>query len=355
MAGTPEAGLRETLSKVRGRITQHRERGEHIGEQNTKATLIDPVLAALGWRLDELDDVQREYKPKGQDNPVDYALFVFDKPCLLVEAKALGAVLDRKCVSQVLYYAYVAGIAWCLLTNGDEYRIYCSRETGAVRGIEEKLFRSIRLTDEAGAHGCLETLELIAKDRMGGPPPDLDSLWRSEVVDRRVREAIEESLSGDGFLEVIREKVPDIGASDLRESLGRATVSLRPLRVSPPSSVAGEGQGPGSTTRRSARIAVGIAALVSEGLIDAPLALEKTYRGVTLNATIESDGTVTCLGKRCQSPSAAGGEALRAARGDPVGKAPACDGWVFWQYHEPKTGRLRPLDDLRQQYLRRKT
>ncbi len=43
---------------------------------------------------------------------------------LFVEAKDLGKDLsDRKWISQILGYATVVGAEWCVLTNGDEYRI----------------------------------------------------------------------------------------------------------------------------------------------------------------------------------------------------------------------------------------
>jgi hypothetical protein len=121
--------LGEILAKVRGDIGPLRERvarGQTIGEQNTKAILIDPVLAALGWDLGDLDEVIREYRRKPQDNPVDYAL-AFGQPVLFIEAKALGSdLLPRRYASQVLAYASMVGVAWCLLTDGDEYRLYNS-------------------------------------------------------------------------------------------------------------------------------------------------------------------------------------------------------------------------------------
>ena len=60
------------IELIRKRIHQIRDRKEIIGEQNTKAALIDPVLVALGWNLQEIDEVRREYRRKSQDNPVDY-------------------------------------------------------------------------------------------------------------------------------------------------------------------------------------------------------------------------------------------------------------------------------------------
>jgi hypothetical protein len=90
-----------TLQKLRNKIAQLRERKELPGEQNTKAALIDPLLTALGWDIEDVDEVFREYKRKPQDNPVDYALFLLRTPRLFVEAKGLGGFLtDRKWISQ---------------------------------------------------------------------------------------------------------------------------------------------------------------------------------------------------------------------------------------------------------------
>ena len=117
--------LASTVQKLRDRIRQSRQRGGTIGEQNTKVAFINPLLSALGWDLEDLDEVSFEYRRKSQDNPVDYALFLLRAPCLFVEAKALDVPLsDRRWISQTLGYATVVGVEWCVLTNGDEYRLY---------------------------------------------------------------------------------------------------------------------------------------------------------------------------------------------------------------------------------------
>src|ERR1700676_2932409 len=98
---------------VRKRIQQIRTHNESIGEQNTKAALIDPILSALGWDTQEIEEVRREYRRKPQDNPVDYALFLNRAECLLIEAKSLEKELsDRKWISQNLSYATVLGVPW---------------------------------------------------------------------------------------------------------------------------------------------------------------------------------------------------------------------------------------------------
>jgi len=87
MAVADSGSFSKTLAKVRDRISQIRERGDHLSEQDTKAILIEPVLAALGWRLDDIADVRREYRAKPQDNPVDYALLVFTPSSPLAKSR----------------------------------------------------------------------------------------------------------------------------------------------------------------------------------------------------------------------------------------------------------------------------
>src|SRR5436189_1268986 len=104
--------IRETVAKIQ------RFQGRSLGEQNTKASLIEPILEALGWDIRDPDEVHREFKPTSQDKPVDYSLTLLRKPRLLVEAKGLGETLtDRKWTGQILGYAAVAGAEWCILTD----------------------------------------------------------------------------------------------------------------------------------------------------------------------------------------------------------------------------------------------
>src|SRR5689334_9836493 len=120
--------LGETLEQVRARM--ERSRGLALNEQNTKASLIEPVLRALGWDTEDFEEVHREYKPKSADKPVDYALFILRTPRLFIEAKALGQDLDdRRWANQIMGYAAVAGVEWIVLTDANEYRIYNSHAT----------------------------------------------------------------------------------------------------------------------------------------------------------------------------------------------------------------------------------
>src|SRR3989304_6386978 len=177
MTNFSKSNLIEVIKKLRDRIIKLSNK--NIGEQNTKSTLIDPLLTSLGWDVEELEEVSREYKRKPQDNPVDYALFMFRSPCLFIEAKSLGKIMnDRKWISQTLGYATVVGVEWCVLTNGDEYRIYNSHATVDV---EEKLFRVVSLTDVQTTDYTVDTLILLTKDKMSEKL--LDVYWKSHFID----------------------------------------------------------------------------------------------------------------------------------------------------------------------------
>src|SRR5262249_36421682 len=216
--------IKDTVALIR----RFQERG--LGEQNTKASLIEPVLEALGWAIRDPDEVHREYKPTPKDNPVDYALTLLRTPRLFVEAKGLGETLaDRKWIAQVLGYATVAGVEWCVLTDGDEYRFY--NATAAVDA-EEKLFCRVHLTVDK-VDDVAKTLTLISRSNM--EENILDVLWSAHFVDRRVKQAIQEMFSSADrrLVRVIRQREPKLTPKDIAESLRRLDIRIESPAPSP--------------------------------------------------------------------------------------------------------------------------
>ena len=111
--------LREAIKTCAERLDRYRRPGQRIGEQNTKIMLIEPVLQALGWDLFDPEEVNREYRRRSADNPVDYALLLLRTPRLFVEAKGIGEnIEDPKWTNQTISYAAVAGVKWVALTDG---------------------------------------------------------------------------------------------------------------------------------------------------------------------------------------------------------------------------------------------
>jgi hypothetical protein len=352
-----QSAISSAVAKVRLRLDQISERGERIGEQDTKAILIEPILAALGWDFSDLDDVRREYRHKPQDNPVDYALLIYGEPRLFVEAKAHGAPLDRKCASQVLGYASVVGVGWCLLTNGDEYRLYNSHATVDV---DEKLLRSVRLSDQGQTNLCLETLLLVAKDSMG--ESELEALWKSQFVDRHVRAAVDELFSSEepGLGRLLHRKCPELSLAEIRDSLRRASVHVHFPEVTTfavetgTTSAGSKAAKDANKGAAPARVGVELADLLAAGLITAPLQLERQYKGITLSATIEADAKVYVDGIAYDSLSTAAGMARKSVIGAPPGREyPQTNGWTFWMCRVSTTDQKAPIDEVRQQYLAR--
>jgi hypothetical protein len=348
------------LSQVRERVLRHR--GTPIGEMNTRATLIEPVLRALGWDVGDLDEVHREYRRAASDNPVDYALLLLRTPRLFVEAKALGGDLDdRRWANQIMGYASVAGVEWVVLTNGDEYRIYNSHATVP---FEQKLFRSISISTDLPKSA--ETLGLLAKERM--KENWIDVLWKSHFIDRQIRATLEGLFAAEpdsSLVRLIAKRVPTLSLTEIRSAVGRVRIRLdfpvepsAPGRlVTPPPPPSPEE--PARTNLKPERLGwgdrtpstnVSLGQLIERGLLKPPLDLENTYRGRRLTARIGADGRVTCLEERFDSVSTAAGRALHSVRPAPPGQPyPAANGWIFWHFRDAD-GQLRLLDELRRRY-----
>jgi hypothetical protein len=351
------ADLEDALVTVRDRIERHQR--ENIGEQDTKAALIVPVLRALGWDVEDLEDVKLEYRRRPSDNPVDYALFLLRTPRLFIEAKALGAHLDDgKWASQILAYATVAGVEWVALTDGNAWRIYNSH---AAVPVEQKLFRVVHIADPD--EHAEETLRLLSKAQMADHL--IDDLWKSDFVDRQVRDALQQLFGPEpdpSLVRAVRAKTSALTPAEVHKSLGRLRTTFdfpivaapakrierqpepRPTRARPAAEVvtAPKATGSGTPWRR-----VTLADVIAAGLIRLPFEIEHRYRGVELRARIDEPSRIVFDGQPYDSLSTAGGVARNSVAGPFPGRViPQTNGWTFWEYRGPDES-LHELDSLR--------
>jgi hypothetical protein len=169
--------------------------------------------------LQDVEEVRSEYRHASADNPVDYALFLHGTPTLFVEAKALGVSLDdRKPLLQTLNYANAAGVDWCVLTNGAEWRIY---KVHAPVAAEEKLFLTVRPGDsEIEVEPMAATLSLLSKGRMRARA--IDALWSEWRVDREVERVLDSITENNAFIRLIAKGTDGITQGEVRSSLKRA-------------------------------------------------------------------------------------------------------------------------------------
>ena len=352
------ADLEQALVAVRDRIARHQR--ENIGEQDTKAALIVPVLRALGWDVEDLEDVKLEYRRRPSDNPVDYALFLLRTPRLFIEAKSLGAHLDDgKWAAQILAYATVAGVEWVALTDGNAWRIYNSH---AAVPVEQKLFRVVHIADPDDH--AEETLRLLAKTQMADHL--IDDLWKSDFVDRQIRDALQRLFGPEpdpSLVRLVRAKAPALAPVEVRKSLGRLRTTFdfpvvstpaeriertsepRPARPRPAEAVpVPKTAGSGTPWRH-----VSLADVIAAGLIRIPIEIEHRFRGVELRARIEGPSRIVFQGNAYDSLSTAGGVARKSIAGPFPGRdIPQTNGWTFWENRGPDGG-LRLLDGLRRE------
>ena len=211
--------LTNVIDRTQARVSDYRERRVRLTESDTIRVLILPLLEALSWDLQDVEEVRSEYRHASADNPVDYALFLHGSPALFVEAKALGVSLDdRKPLLQTLNYANAAGVDWCVLTNGAEWRIY---KVHAPVAAEEKLFLTARL-DQGGTDTGLisSTLSLLSRDRMRSRA--IDALWSEWRVDRAVERVLDTITEEEAFIRLISKRTDGLTPGEIRASLKRS-------------------------------------------------------------------------------------------------------------------------------------
>lgn len=355
MTEVQQAQLKRVIEALIAKIKRYH--GRSIGEQNTKASLIEPLLEALDWDTRDLDEVHREYKSKRSDKPVDFALQLHSKARLFVEAKGLGEDLaDRRWVSQVVSYAAVAGVTWCVVTNGDEYRFY---NAAAPVDAEDKLFCRFRLTEDS-VDELTKTLFLISK--AGLEAGLLDKHWKSHFVDRRVNAALRDLVSNasPGLVRLIRHDTPELSRKEIVDSIQRLDVKIDPPPAWSDNSSIGRTDVPEARQSRKGKksrnpkgkrqaFSVTLKEMIAAGTLSAPLRLFRKYKQQILEATLQRDGTVEFNGQVYDTCSAA----AENARATIMGRRMNTNGWQFWQFTDD-SGKKRDLIDARTEFIESK-
>jgi hypothetical protein len=120
--------LLETLEFIRQRIKDHRA----LYEQNEAAVsmqVITPILRALGWSVEEPNEVQPNVST--EEGRPDYTLIHDGKKRLFVEVKKLSIDVEKiEPMRQLSKYAFGEGIKYGLLTNGSLWVLVRSFEEG---------------------------------------------------------------------------------------------------------------------------------------------------------------------------------------------------------------------------------
>jgi hypothetical protein len=117
---TAEIAIREVVGQMREFVAASDQ--TELGEADTKAHFIDPIVRALGWH--GIGTVQREYYVKSSQERIDYVGYVSGSRTLAIEAKSIGTSLAEKHAAQLVQYCSVEGIEWAVLTNGRDWHVF---------------------------------------------------------------------------------------------------------------------------------------------------------------------------------------------------------------------------------------
>lgn len=360
--------LSEALRHCAAKVEKYRGRPDRpINEANTKASLIEVVLRALGWDTADTDEVDREYRQVSRHNPTDYALLLPDRPdrpCAVVEAKALGTALeDPRNISQALGYATDSGAPCAVITDGDAWHLYDAHATEPSR---ERLYRAVRVSDDVEA--AAEVLSLLTKPalRTGA----LQAARRSERADRQLKRVLRQLFDTGRpdhrkLLGMLQPLLPDLSGDELRDALTRLRPEFsferwvprptsRPAPSPPPApSPAGlphaRADGPRGASRPSSYSYRPVSE--TEGSISIhdlmaakrlfPGRLTGTYKGETYVAELLENGTINHRGAIYTSLSSA---AMAAKRVN------ADRGWNWWYTENHVDGDRVTLLEVRRRY-----
>lgn len=159
--------LVRVIEQVRDRAARYRQELA-ASEARTRDALIDPILRALGWPLDDPAVVRPEYSA-GQGR-ADYCLLGADgKPAVLIEAKTLGPKLPP------IASAAVVSDAWELSRRGTHVEY-----VGITNGMLWQVYRFPDMVRPASA------VDLGRGTAAEAAVEILRALWRPLLVDDRV-------------------------------------------------------------------------------------------------------------------------------------------------------------------------
>ena len=158
--------LKETIEMLRERIQAHRPYLEGY-ETRTRQALIDPMLRALGWDVEDPSSVELEYGIRRKR--ADYALMVNEKPIAVIEAKALGTPLNDDEKMQVLNYANTDGIDYMAVTNGDHWQMFDVFKRGQ---LDDRILMEFQLTQDEPYACALQALGLWRPNLASGKPQE---------------------------------------------------------------------------------------------------------------------------------------------------------------------------------------
>lgn len=328
-----------------------------VNETETMSRVVAVFTDLFGY--DRFKHLTHEYAVRGigGTDHVDLAIRLEDgrsaRPVILVEVKRIGIDLARKHLKQALNYGIHTGCDWLILTNARQWMLYCIEQTKPPqpnlvldwdlmksgpaeleRVVRVLSYRSVR---KGGLDQLRERLRALDPQRLLGAIICKSALG---AIRRELRQSAKVLLPVEDIMAGLRRLLNEnaLGVLDsMIITLPPGTKSQPGARRSPPNK--------GNAAPASAQVTLSM--LIEAGLVRAGQVLIANYKGASLSATIQADGSIDLDGVLHDSPSSAGSAAKALVSGRPA----ATNGWDFWSYRD-EHGLERTLGTVREELKR---
>ena len=345
--------LLERLRRLSSDIPRRRKAA--IDEAKTESFLLDPFIKELGYDPSEPNDVERQHTADVgiQREKVDYALMKDGKPVILIEVKPATSELGDYFAAQLRrYFGTKLETRFGILTNGLEYHFYADIDQPNVMDDEPFLTIDMESLDvgKAGELSIFSKSEFNVERALSSAR----EMKNKTNIEKAVNEAFN-PLSDELVELIIRKAYSGKLTKWVRTELTPLVVQtwqdfLRSKAANFPSIHPGELAGTidGSTNidNPSSEIPV------PEGAVRLPVHIDYRPRGSKTKYRLHGSLILTDSIGRNQRiieydgdilpPSEAGGRAIRSVNPG----IPNPNGWVYWTFVNPNTGKDEIIDLL---------
>ena len=225
--------LSDTLSLVKQRIARDEKllKKDRMNEITTISLLIEPVLNALGWDITDPTQMKRGHGTS-DGGQVDLALFHNGSALLYIEAKPLheiNATEQPKWIKQAIQYANADGVEWCVLTNGEKYRIFRTHAK-VEKNIKEKNIADITISDTRSStspNADSAILYLLSPQSL--EKELLTKIWEMRSVDQKLENVLQNINQKPEFHRLLSRILRDSNFSkaQIMDSLKRSKINIK--------------------------------------------------------------------------------------------------------------------------------
>ena len=158
-----EKTVKQEIQKLVDKFERIRDEGKHkkYNEENTKKDFIIPLFRALGWKVEDSDEVKAEEKVSKKR--VDYAFRLNGVPKFYLECKPFREnINDPKYAKQAIEYAWNKSVTWAVLCNFEGMRVFNAEWKWNDKQPTRNQFLDLRYNDYAGA--CFKYLTWLSRE-----------------------------------------------------------------------------------------------------------------------------------------------------------------------------------------------